>query len=364
MARDYYEELGVNKSASADEIKKAYRKLARKYHPDVNPGDKAAEDQFKKISEAYGVLSDEEKRKQYDSIGHDTFVSGGQGYDFSGANFEDIKNTFGGFEDIFGDLFGGRRSNASRNRPVKGEDLYYNMRIPFYDAIHGNEYEIDVNHTVSCSECGGKGGDKKTCPTCNGTGQTSRNRGGFFVGSVCTSCGGTGEVTVKQCPKCHGRGETESKERIKVRIPKGVDKNSKIRVSGKGNAGARGGASGDLYIVTNVQDSPVYKREGDNLYVDVEMDMFEVSLGTKIEAPTPYGPVSLSIPAGTQPGQKFRLRGKGVPMLKGGGTGDLYLVIDVKIPAVAYEADRNSLKEMMTKYATNAREELLKKGKL
>lgn len=368
MARDYYEELGVQRGATADEIKKAYRKLARKYHPDVNPGDKTAEDRFKKISEAYGVLSNDEKRRQYDSVGHDAFVSGGQGYDFSGANFDDIRNTFGGgfdFDDIFGDIFGGgRRSAAGKNRVMRGDDLYYNVRVPFYDVINGNEYELNINHSVSCSECGGKGGEKKACPTCGGTGQTSRNKGGFFVGSVCSSCGGSGQVTVKQCSACRGKGQVESKERIKVRIPKGVDKNSKIRIPGKGNAGLNGGASGDLYIVTNVQDHPVYRREGDNLYVDVELDMFEAALGEKIEAPTPYGAVTLNIPAGTQPGQKMRLKGKGVPSLKGSGTGDLYLVMNVKIPAVAYEADREALREMMHKYATNAREELLKKGKI
>jgi molecular chaperone DnaJ len=366
MARDYYEELGVQKGADADEIKKAYRKLARKYHPDVNPGDKTAEDKFKKVSEAYGVLSNEEKRRQYDSVGHDAFISGGQGYDFSGANFDDIRTTFGGFDvdDIFGDIFGGRRSAGKTSRVMRGDDLYYNMRIPFYDVINGNEYEISINHTVSCPECGGKGGEKKTCPNCGGTGQSSRNKGGFFVGSVCANCGGSGQVTVKQCAGCHGKGHRDSKERIKVRIPKGVDKNSKIRVPNKGNAGINGGGAGDLYIVTNVQDHPVYRREGDNLYVDIDINMFEAALGEKIEAPTPYGAVTLNIPAGTQPGQKFRLKGKGVPMLKGGGTGDLYLVMNLKIPAVAFEADREALKEMMKKYATNARDEILRKGKL
>jgi molecular chaperone DnaJ len=367
MAINYYEELGVSKGATADEIKKAYRKLARKYHPDVNPGDKTAEEKFKKISEAYGVLSNDEKRKQYDSIGHDAFVSGGQGYDFSGANYDDIRSTFGGFDidDLFGDFFGGgRRRTSARNRVTKGEDIFYSVRVPFNDVINGNEYEISLNHTVSCSDCGGKGGEKKTCSACNGTGKISRGKGGFGVSSPCSSCGGTGETTSKHCSSCNGRGHRDSSERIKVRIPKGVDKNSKIRVAGKGDAGLNGGPSGDLYIVTNVQDHPVYRREGDNLYVDVEVDMFEAALGTKIEVPTPYGSVNMTIPAGTQSGQKFRLKSRGVPMLKGNETGDLYLVINVKIPAMTLESDREAMQSIMGKYATNSREELLRKGKL
>jgi molecular chaperone DnaJ len=247
---------------------------------------------------------------------------------------------------------------------MRGDDLYYTLPTPFYDVINGNDYELNINHTINCTTCGGKGGEKGTCSACGGKGKRTQGRGGMYINTTCPTCGGTGQVTVKQCAKCHGKGHINVKERIKVKIPKGVDKNSKIRIQGKGNAGMNGGPQGDLYIITNVAEHTVFRREGDNLYVDVDIDMFEAALGHKIEVPTPYGNVSLNIPAGTQPGQKFRLKGKGVPKLKGGGHGDLYLVMKVNIPAVAVNDDRESLKHMMTKYASNAREELLKKGKI
>lgn len=367
MARDYYETLGIPKGSSADEIKKAYRKLARKYHPDVNPGDKAAEDKFKEISEAYGVLGDEEKKKQYDSLGHDAFKSGGHGYDFSGANFEDIKDHFGGFDfgDIFGDIFGGgggrtRRSNA----PRKGEDIHYTIQIPFKDAIQGNEYELAVNHTQSCKSCGGKGGDRIACTTCGGSGQAVNSQRNMFGVSPCPTCKGSGEILTNVCSSCRGSGYTNKQEKIKVKIPKGVDKNSKIRVPGKGNAGRNGGPQGDLYIITNVKDHEVYERKGDNLYVTVDVDMFEAALGEKINVPTPYGTISMNIPAGTQPGQKFRIKNKGVPALGKNHTGDLYVVINVSIPQVAQESDREALKEMQKKYMTGERDKLIEKARL
>ena len=368
MAGDYYQILGVAKTASEDEIKKAYRKLARKYHPDLNPGDKSAEDKFKEISEAYGVLSDAEKKKQYDSLGHDAFKSGGHGYDFSGSNFEDIRNHFSGFDmnDIFGDMFGGggRGSRRSRTAPRRGEDINYTIQIPFKDAIFGNEYEITLNHTQTCSSCGGKGGDRTVCPTCKGSGQSMTNRGGMFSVSSCPTCRGTGEIHQNVCSVCKGSGYTNVQERIKVKIPKGVDKNSKIKIPGKGNAGANGGPSGDVYIITNVKDHEVYERKGDNLYVHVEVSIFEAALGDKINVPTPYGTISISIPAGTQPGQTFRVKNKGVPSLKGNTTGDLYVVIKVKVPQIAIEQDRNALKEMQHRYADNERSRLIEKARL
>lgn len=372
MSENYYEILGLEKNCTEDEIKKAYRKMARKYHPDLNPNDKASEEKFKKISEAYGVLSDKEKRQQYDRLGHQAFTGGGHGYDFSNSNFDDIRSTFGGsgFEDIFGNIFGGgggrTSGRARRNAPSAGEDIYNTVKIPFKDAIEGNEYEIAINHTENCAACRGKGGDKATCTTCGGSGRvtTNQSRGYFHVGSVCTSCGGTGELTLQTCGSCGGAGHKEKKERIKVKIPKGVDKNSKIRIPGKGNAGVNGGAQGDLYIITNIEDHPAYRREGDNIYVDVDVNMFEAALGTKIQVPTPYGAVSINIPAGTQPGQKMRLKGKGIPHLKGGGTGDLYVVLNVVVKPVAVEEDREALTNMMNKYSDDSRDKLLVKGKL
>jgi len=365
MARDYYEVLGVPKGAPADEIKKAYRKLARKYHPDVNPGDSTAENKFKEISEAYGVLRDEEKRKQYDSLGHDAFKNGGHGYDFSGANYEDIKNHFGGFDfsDIFGDMFGGGGKKRSK-APRKGEDIHYTIQIPFKDAIFGNEYEIAVNHSVNCSSCGGKGGDKTACSACGGSGQAVNQQRGMFGISPCPACRGTGEISVNVCSVCKGSGYKNKQEKIKVKIPKGVDKNSKIRVAGKGNAGSNGGPQGDLYIITNVKDHEIFERKGDNLYVNVDVDMFEAALGEKINVPTPYGTISMNIPAGTQPGQKFRIKNKGVPGLNKNHTGDLYVVIKVNIPQVAVESDRDALKQMHGKYMTGERDKLIEKARL
>jgi molecular chaperone DnaJ len=370
MSRDFYEILGVSKSSSADEIKKAYRKLARKYHPDVNPGNAEAETKFKEISEAYSVLGDEKQRKQYDSLGHNAFKAGGHGHDFSGSNFEDIRDHFGGFDigDIFGDMFGGgggrgagrRRSDA----PRRGKDINYTINIPFKDAIFGNEYEIAINHSVSCQTCGGKGGEKATCTTCKGSGQDMRSQAGMFGMAPCQTCRGTGQITKNICGKCGGAVYTNAQEKIKVKIPKGVDKNSKIRIPGKGNAGANGGPQGDLYIITNIADHEVFERKGNNLYVKVDVDMFEAALGEKINIPTPHGTISMNIPAGTQPDQKFRIKNKGVPSLKGNAVGDLYVVINVKVPQVAVENDRNALKEMKGKYMTNDREKLIEKARL
>jgi len=366
MARDYYDVLGLQKGASAEEIKKAYRKLARKYHPDVNSGDNTAEDKFKEISEAYGVLSDTEKKKQYDSLGHDAFKNGGHGYDFSGSNFEDIQNHFGGFDfgDIFGAAFGGGGRSRRSTAPRKGEDIHYTIQIPFRDAIFGNEYELAINHTESCKSCGGKGGDKSTCTACGGKGQTMVNNRGRVGIAPCATCQGTGEITQNVCSVCKGSGYLNKQEKIKVKIPKGVDKNSKIRVPGKGNAGKNGGSQGDLYIITNVADHEVFNRQGNNIYVEIDVDMFEAALGEKINIPTPYGTISMNIPAGTQPGQKFRVKNKGVPALGKETIGDLYVVIKVNIPQVAQEDDRNALKKMQKKYMTGERDKLIEKARL
>lgn len=364
MAGDFYQILGVAKTATEDEIKKAYRKLARKYHPDVNPGDKAAEDKFKEISEAYGVLSDTEKKKQYDSLGHDAFRNGGHGYDFSGANYDDIRNHFSGFD--FGDLFGGMGGGSRRARSAarRGEDINYTIQIPFKDAIFGNEYEIALNHTENCSACNGKGGDRAACPTCKGSGQSINNKGGMFSVSTCPTCKGRGEILQNVCSVCKGSGYKNVQEKVKVKIPKGVDKNSKIKIPGKGNAGINGGPSGDVYIITNVQDHEVYERKGDNIYVNIEVSMFEAALGEKINVPTPYGTISMNIPAGTQPGQTFRVKNKGVPHLKGNAVGDLYVVIKVKVPQIAIESDRNALTEMLHRYSDNERSKLIDKARL
>jgi molecular chaperone DnaJ len=303
---NYYEVLGVTKSASDDEIKKAYRALARKYHPDVNKDDKNAESKFKEISEAYAVLSDKAKRADYDSVGHDAFTRSGQGYDFSNMNREDMQNfNFGGMnmEDLLGDLFGGGGGFGGRRsrRPMKGADIQYTLAISFADVIRGNEYELNL----------------KT-----------------------------------------GSGD----ERIKVKIPAGVDNSSKIRIAGKGHAGTNGAGFGDLYILPKIPKHAVYEREGADLTLHVDIDIFEASLGTKVEVPTPYGAVSLNIPATTQDGKKFRLKGKGVPQITGGGVGDLYVMIHVRVPEIKDESDKRVLSEMMSKYVRPDRSALLAKG--
>lgn len=364
MAKSYYDVLGVAKSATQDEIKKAYRSLARKYHPDINKDDKNAESKFKEISEAYAVLSDAEKKSQYDSIGHDAFTSSGRGYDFQNMNYEDMRNfNFGGMsmEDLLGDIFGGGSRRKSSRRPSKGADIQYSMPITFSDVINGNEYEFNLNHTTVCGTCDGKGGERVTCPSCKGTGMSTKSKNMFGMG-VCEQCHGEGTIMKNRCPSCGGRGEVSTSERIKVKIPAGVDNNSKIRIAGKGNAGENGGPSGDLYILPKIAEHPVYKRDGYDLNLEVDIDMFEATLGSKIQVPTPYGAVQLSIPAGTQENQKFRLKGRGIPKLKGSGKGDLYVIIHVVIPEVNDAHDQEVLQEMMKKYAHPDREALLRKG--
>ncbi len=302
MAQNYYDILGVDKKATDEEIKKAYRSMARKYHPDVNQGDKGAEAKFKEVSEAYAVLSDKEKRDQYDNLGHDAFTHSGQGYDFNNMNYEDMRNfNFGGMsmEDLLGDIFGTRSRRS--NRPMKGPDVQYSLSIPFADVIRGNEYELNLS---------------------SGTGQ----------------------------------------ERIKVKIPAGVDNNSKIRIAGKGGPGINNGPKGDLYILPRIPKHSVYEREGSDLYIQMDIDMFEATLGTKIQVPTPYGAVNLSIPAATQEGQKFRLKGKGVPSLKGNVKGDLYVVARIRIPEIKDESDKKILTEMMNRYARPDRDAIVRKG--
>lgn len=370
MAKNYYEILGVDKSASKDEIKKAYRKLARKYHPDINPNNKEAENKFKEISEAYAVLSDPEKRKQYDQMGHDAFTQSGKGYDYSNVNFEDFRNfNFEGFDifdDIFGDLFGGRAGrNRSSERPSKGEDIYYSVQIPFADAVKGNSYEINLSRSVNCKSCGGSGGDVVNCPACGGKGISSEGRDSVFgFGKPCPKCGGHGKILTNVCSSCKGNGFIQSTEKIKIKIPAGVDNGSKIRIGGKGHEGRNNAPAGDLYIVTKIIPHEMYERKGNNLYVNVDVDMFEAALGEKISVPTPYGAVNINIPAGTQPDQKFRLRNKGMPKLKGGGHGDLYVVIKIKIPQVAVEDDRTALKNMKNHYDIVSRQHIMQKGKI
>jgi len=355
---DYYKVLGVSRSAKADDIKKAYRRLARKHHPDVNPGDKAAEERFKQVSEAFEVLSDPKKREMYDRFGYYSEQmpgagSGAPGFDFSGFGAA-------GFKDIFSELFSGIRGQAtSRMQPQKGADIEYPMAIEFEEAVHGSTKRLEIEHNEVCSACaatGEKRGDKVTCSNCNGTGQTASRFTG--TASQCRKCGGSGK-TGTPCPDCRGRGVVPARESIQVKVPAGVDTGSRVRIPGKGNAGVLGGPPGDLYIVTNVSQHPYFKRQGDNIHCTVPITVPEAALGAKIEVPTVDGKALLKIPPGTQSGQKFRLRERGVISLRANGMrGDQYVEVKITLPRVISEETKDLLVQYAKHNPENPRAEM------
>lgn len=341
--RDYYEVLGVRRGASEQEIKRAYRKLARKHHPDVNPGNKLAESKFKEITEAYEVLSDPVKRRRYDQLGPDGFAAGAGargaepgagpgGFDFSRVDFG--TSGFGDLGDIFSDLFGQRGSPQSA-APGKGEDLHYSLDIDFEDAIHGLSTEISIRKHSPCAVCRGTGAKPgsplETCPDCGGSGRR-QTRGFLRSQQPCPRCQGNGKISREACVTCAGRGVTFGTERISVKIPAGVDTDSRVRLQGMGEPGQNGGPPGDLYIITRVRPHPVLERKGDNLQVEVPISITEAALGARIEVPTTDGTTTMRIPPETSSGQVFRLRGKGVPHLKGGGQGDQFVTVKIVAP--------------------------------
>jgi molecular chaperone DnaJ len=340
--RDYYEVLGLRRGASEQEIKRAYRKLARKHHPDVNPGDKAAETKFKEISEAYEVLSDPEKRRRYDQFGHETFAPGAGargpaepgfgGFDFGGVEFG--AGGFGDLGDILSDIFG-QRGRPGPSQPAQGGDLHYSLDIDFEDAIRGRTTEITVQKHSRCGTCQGSGARPgsamETCPDCGGSGRRA-SRGVLRTTQVCPRCQGHGKISRESCTACGGRGMTFGTERIAVKIPAGVDTGSRIRLQGKGEPGPNGGPPGDLYIITRVRPHPVLERKGDNLYVEIPITIAEAALGARIEVPTIDGTTTMRIPPETSSGQVFRLRSKGVPHLKGGGQGDQLVTVKIVAP--------------------------------
>jgi molecular chaperone DnaJ len=344
--KDYYEVLGVSRSASDKEIKAAYRKLARKYHPDVNPGDKSAEEKFKELAEAFAVLSDPEKRATYDRGGHDAF---GPGFDpFAGTGFDFQNLRFGNLSDLF-DLFGagGRRSRPPR--PGRGQDIETEIRIPFLDAVRGTTVEIVLPRQVPCTVCGGSGraaGGERECPDCGGTGRRAQRRRGVQVSLTCPTCGGAGRIDTGSCGACGGAGRAPAEERLKVRVPPGIDDGGRVRLAGQGDAGVAGGRPGDAFLRIRVEPHDVFRREGSDLLCDVAVGLARAALGGKIEIPTLDGRTAITLPPGTRSGQKLRLKEKGVPASGPRPAGDLYAVVQIVPPKKLDARSRELLEEL------------------
>lgn len=355
--KDYYEILGIDKKASQDEIKKAYRKLARKYHPDLNPGDKRAEQKFKEINEAYEVLSDEKKKAEYDQFGRSPF-EGGPGFDFrtytSGDRFD-----FGGFGDIFSDFFG---AGAGYERAdLRGPDLVMGLELSLEEAFTGVTKPITFSREVSCKNCKGLGAETfQQCEKCRGTGKISLSKGFFKMSQYCNFCGGTGKRITKACKTCGGRGKILRTESIKVKIPAGADTGSRVKVRGMGGAGQGSGPSGDLQIEITVKQHPLFTRKGDSIHVDVPVTFGEAALGARIEVPTIDGVAAMTLPAGTQGGQKFKLSGKGFPSSKTGRRGDQYVNIKVVVPKNIPEKAKSVINEIETFYIKSPRKGMVR----
>jgi molecular chaperone DnaJ len=334
---DYYQTLGVGKNASKEEIKSSYRKLAMKHHPDKNPGDAASEAKFKEASEAYQVLSDSQKKSNYDQFGHAAFENGGGGGggfgDFGGFDSGSFSNIF---DDFFGDFAGGGRRRPS-SRSKRGSDLKINIEVTLEEAYQGKKQTFDVPTSEKCSGCSGSGaatGSKSTtCDTCGGHGQVRAQQGFFTVQQTCPDCGGEGKSISNPCKVCRGSGTNRINKTLSIQIPKGVDDGTQMRLAGKGEAGPRGGTQGDLYVYISLKKHPIFKREEENLYFELPVSMADAALGAAIEIPTIDGSRSkVKIPSGTQTGKQLRLKDKGMPLLRGDGFGDLYLQIKVEVP--------------------------------
>ena len=348
--RDFYDVLGVSKTASPEELKSAYRKLAVKHHPDKNPGNKTAEDKFKEASEAYGILSDREKKQNYDNFGHAAFEGGGgrQGGGFSGGDFSDI------FEDFFGDFGGGGQSSRNkRNSNNRGSDLRYDLSITLEEAYEGKKQDIKFSTTEKCNTCKGNGSkpgsSPEKCTYCGGNGKVRSNQGFFTVQQTCPQCAGSGEEITNPCNDCNGQGNKQTSKKISVTIPKGVDDGTRIRLASKGEAGTRGGSSGDLYLFINVHSHALFKRSDENLFFEFPISIADAALGTTIEIPTiDGGRAKIKIPDGTQNGKQFRLKGKGMPYMRGSGNGDLYVQVNTEVP-ISLNKEQKELLEKFRK---------------
>ena len=365
--KNLYDVLGVPKNASQDEIKKAYRKLARQYHPDRNPGDKSAEERFKEVQGAYDVLSDEEKRKQYDTFGSadGRFAGAGGGPGFGGVRFEefDLGDLGGGIGDFLGGIFNrGRPGQQTRPHGQRGADLEVEINLSFEDALRGIETKIPVDAQQVCSECGGSGARPGTspiiCPECHGRGVLAESQGLFAISQPCPRCRGNGTIIEDPCPRCHGAGRERRTKRYTVKIPAGVKDGSRIRLKGKGEAGMGGGPPGDLYVVTRVADSPLFRRRGEaDLILDLPVTYAEATLGANVKVPTPDGgPVTLKVKPGTQDGTMLRVRGRGAPKLKGDGKGDLLARLKVAVPRKVTKAEREAIENLQKVSRENPRE--------
>ncbi|PWT77713.1 MAG: molecular chaperone DnaJ [Acidobacteria bacterium] len=349
--RDYYEVLGVVRNATDEEIKRAYRKLAVKFHPDKNPDDPHTEEKFKELGEAYDVLMDPDKRAAYDRFGHAAFAPGGVGFGRGVFHdpFDIFREVFGGSGfggGIFETFFGGGERTEDRRR---GSDLRYDMEIKLEDAAFGAEKEIEITKLDTCDKCQGSGAAPGSrtiiCPVCGGRGQVVSSRGFFHVSQTCPRCRGAGQVVEKPCPKCRGEGRVEKLSRVKLKIPAGIREGSRLRSSGNGEAGVRGGAPGDLYVVTHIREHKIFERENDHLYCEVPISFSVAALGGEIDVPTLEGKAHLKVPAGTQSGQMFKLRGKGITNINGRGRGDLFARLIVEVPSRLNTQQRRKLEE-------------------
>ncbi len=392
--KDYYETLGVAKGSDADEIRKAYRKLARKYHPDLNPGDKAAEERFKNVQEAYDILSDEDKRKTYDQYGfyspnippNGAGGAAGSGPGFGGFDFaeylrqqqqqaggrggtataeqgEEFGSTNGSFRDIFGSFFGGGKGRPAAQQPERGADLEYGLNVDFWQAIRGTQVKLNISRQETCSTChgsGAAGSSVAVCPECDGSGTVTQMAGAMKFNLTCPRCGGSGRLK-NACPTCRGEGRIAHPDTVEVRIPQGVASGSRLRVAGKGNAGVAGGPAGDLYITVRVEEHPFFKRDGDNINIEVPLTVSEAGLGAKIEVPTIDGRALLKIPQGTQNGQKFRLRDKGVFNGRKNSRGDEIVEVVLRAPDIHDERTRELLRELAQVQTNDVRQDIWSK---
>jgi molecular chaperone DnaJ len=354
--KNYYEVLGIDKKASHDEIKKAFRRLARKYHPDLNPGDKSAEQKFKEINEAYAVVGDEKKRADYDQFGRSPFENGAPGFDFrtytSGDKFD-----FGGFGDIFSDLFGAE-AGAERSG-MKGPDLVLRLDMTLEEAFTGSTRPVTFSREAPCKSCGSTGAETyRQCEKCKGTGKVGTSKGFFKMSQPCTACGGTGRKITKPCRSCNGVGKTFHTETIKVKIPAGADTGSRIKVRGMGGAGQRGGPAGDLHIEITIKPHLLFTRKGDDINIEVPVTFGEAVLGTKIEVPTIDGVAAMTLPAGTQSGQKFKLAGKGFPSTKTGQRGSQYVTIKIVVPKNIPETAKAAIRDVEALYPESPRKKM------